>query len=356
MHPNKPKRHNVCHTSQESFVIMRPFIFVLFAGCSVHIPLEYMEPAGFTVPPEIQRIAIIDRLTNEHSFKVLYTLRDELASGPRFEVVTNEAAQSAYIASGLLVGQALTAEAAQSICKKTTASGIVSLNGIGLHKKMTVESNDEERTEVQRQRKSDGSEEEVEVTKTVTVYTYTNTQRAHSNWDLLNCDGESLNQHIVELTGTSVTTSEQPPSSSDGTFLSINPQGDKDRADELLGKVGRRYSTQISPWNARVSRRIYRGGNSDIRSGRKAAIAGDWNAAYENWKRSAKKGNADSPKAWLNLAVHHEQKGNLKIALKYAKRASKAIGKPWVHAYVADLEERIEKKIQLGQQLGADSE
>lgn len=318
--------------------------------------MEYMEPAGFTVPPEIQRIAIIDRNPGADRFKVLYTLRDELASGPRFEVVTNEAAQSAYTASGLLVGQALTAEAAQSICKKTTATGIVSLNTISRNQSMIIKSNDEERTEVQRQRKSDGSEEEVEVTKTVTVYTYTNTQRVHSNWDLLNCDGESLNEHNVEATVKTITNSEHPPSSSDGTFLSTNPQGDQNREDELLGQVGRRYSTQISPWNAQVARRLYRGGNSDIRSGRKAAIAGDWNAAYENWKKAAKKGNADSPKAWLNLAVHHEQKGNLKVALKYAKRASKALGKPWVHAYVSDLEERIQKKIQLGQQLGPDSD
>ncbi|MGB0641040.1 MAG: DUF6340 family protein [Myxococcota bacterium] len=335
---------------------MRPFVFVLFTGCSVHIPLEYMEPAGFTAPPEVQRLALVDRNPSEHSFKVLYTLRDELASGPRFELVSNEAAQGAYTATGSLVGQPLTADAAKAICDNTTATGIVSLKSLSLTNETTVDSHDEERTEVQRQRKSDGTEEEVEVTKMVTMYTYTHTTKGTSQWDLLNCNGESLDQHTVETDVERITSSEQAPSGTSGNFISTNTHQYQELEDEVLGRLGRTYSARISPWNAQVARRLYRGGNSDIRSGRKAAIAGDWNAAYESWKKAAKKGNADSPKAWLNLAVHHEQKGNLKVALKYAKRASKALGKPWVHAYVANLEERIQKKIQLGQQLGPDSD
>jgi hypothetical protein len=315
-----------------------------------------MEPAGFTAPPEVQRLALVDRSPSEHSFKVLYTLRDELASGPRFEVVSNEAAQSAYTATGSLVGQPLTSDAVKAICEKTTATGIVSLKSLSLTKATTVDSQDEERTEVQRQRKSDGTEEEVEVTKMVTMYTYTNTNKATSQWDLLNCNGQSLDQHTVETEVKTITTSEQPPSGSNGTFISTDTHRSQELEDELLGKLGRTYSARISPWNAQVARRLYRGGNADIREGRKAAIAGNWSGAYENWKKAAKKTNSDSPKAWLNLAVHHEQKGNLKIALKYAKRASKALGKTWVHAYVADLEERIQKKIQLGQQLGPDSD
>jgi tetratricopeptide (TPR) repeat protein len=136
----------------------------------------------------------------------------------------------------------------------------------------------------------------------------------------------------------------------------INAGGFTGVKNLLMKDVGELYRDRISPWSDTVSRRLFTGGSSHIRAGRRAAVAGDWESAYRRWKTAAKKHDSDSPRAWLNLAVLHEQKGNLKVARNYASRAAHATNKDWIHAYVSRLEESIEKKKRLGQQLGPETD
>jgi tetratricopeptide (TPR) repeat protein len=325
---------------------------VLFAmaGCSTHVPLEVMEPAAYTAPASVQRLALIDRAPSEHTFQVLYSLRDALSESPRFEVVPNESAQAAFTASATPSGQMLSAATAKKICKDTASSGIASLESLTVNDEWEWSERSEERTESQRFLKKDGTQEEVAVVKAVTVYEATLSLDASSRWTLLDCNGAVLDEHTVALDQKWVGEAE---SRADAR---LNAGNVKRLQSTMMGDLGLLYRSRISPWSAQISRKLFRGGNAHIRAGRKAAVSGDWSSAYRRWKIAAKKGNSDSPRAWLNLAVYHEQKGNLKLALKYAKRASHKLNKGWLHRYVGALEESIEKKIRLGQQLGPDVE
>jgi hypothetical protein len=329
---------------------MRLLIPLFFIGCATHVSLDVMEPAEINVPAPVQRLALVDRAPSAHSFQVLYGLRDALAEGPRFEVVANEAAQAAYAAGRATVGQSLGGLASAALCKKTGATGIVSLESVEVDDRWDWSERFEERSESQLLKREDGSSESVEVVKMVTVQQATLVLDSTSVWELLDCEGNSQDKHTVTL-------QQKRYGEGDTRADAQLNTGSVDRLQRaMMGDVSRAYRSRISPWNSMVTRRLFRGGNRDIRAGRKAAVAGDWSNAYKRWKATAKKGNSDSPRAWVNLAVLNERKGNLTIALKYARRAASAMNKGWVHAYVAKLEESIEKKTRLGEQLGPDSE
>ena len=329
---------------------MKKLLFLGAFGCSTHVPIDVMEPAEVTVPSPVQRLALVDRSPSEHSFQALYALREAVSGGPRFEVVSNEASQRAFTTSGAVVGQPLNADQAGAICTETSATGIVMLDSLRVDHDWIWSEREEERTEDQRILKQDGNEENVQVVKTVTVQLATLDITADSDWSLLGCDGEVIDAYSVNL---SQAWHGEGDSKADARAATGRV---KTHQSELMGDVGRRYRSRISPWQSRISRRMFSGGNAHIRAGRRAAVSGDWESAYRRWKIAAKKNNSDSPRAWLNLAVHHEQKGNLKVALKYAKRAALKMNKPWVHRYVSDLKTSIEKKKRLGQQLGPDNE
>lgn len=323
---------------------------LLFVGCSTHVPLNVMEPAEITVPAAVQRLALVDRAPSAHSFKVLYTLRDALSDGPRFEVIPNETVQAAYTAVKSTVGQPLGKVASAGLCKKTDSTGIVSLESVKVADRWDWSERSEERTESQLLKREDGTSETVEVVKMVTVHNAMLTLDSTTVWVLLDCEGNRLDEHTVVLQEKRLG---EGDSKSDARLETGSLEG---LQRTMMANMAWRYRSRISPWNDVVSRRLYRGGNRDIRSGRKAAVAGDWESAYKSWKKAAKKGNADSPRAWVNLAVLNERRGHLKVALKYARRAANALNKAWVHAYVAKLEENIEKKTLLGEQLGPEPE
>lgn len=329
---------------------MRWMALFLATGCATRVPIDVMEPAEYTVPASVARLALVDRAPSDYTFKTLYSLRESLADGPRFELVSNEAAQAAFTKASTTVGQPISKEAAEAICKQTAATGIVSLESLRADSQWSWSEREEERVEDQRILKTDGSQENVQVVKNVTVQLATLKMDVVSNWALMDCEGNVLDEHTVAL---DAFRNGEGDSKSDARLDAGNVNGLR---SALLGNVGILYMQRISPWGSQVSRRMFSGGNSHIRAGRRAAVEGDWESAYRRWKTAAKKGNSDSPRAWLNLAVHHEQKGNLKVALKYAKRAAHKLNKRWIHAYVTDLETSIEKKIQLGKQLGPETD
>jgi len=329
---------------------MRLIVPFLFVGCATHVPLNVMEPAEITVAAPVQQLALVDRSSSAHSYQVLYGLRDALAQGPRFEVVANEAAQAAYTAVKTTVGQPLDGKVTKALCKKTGATGIVSLESVVVDDRWAYDERSEERTESQLLKREDGTSESVEVTKMVAVHQATLTLESTADWQLLDCEGTLIDQHNVTL---KQMTSGEGDTQADAR---LNVGNVERLQGTLMGNLAHKYRGRISPWSNVISRRLFRGGNSHIRAGRKAAVSGDWSNAYKRWKTAAKKGNSDSPRAWVNLAVLNERKGNLKIALKYARRAANALNKRWVHEYVGKLEKSIEKKTRLGQQLGPESE
>ena len=68
---------------------MRWMALFLATGCATHVPIDVMEPAEYTVPASVARLALVDRAPSDYTFKTLYSLRESLADGPRFELVSN---------------------------------------------------------------------------------------------------------------------------------------------------------------------------------------------------------------------------------------------------------------------------
>jgi hypothetical protein len=320
-------------------------------GCAGHLRIDVMEPAEIKVKQDVTTLALVDRQPSRHSFKALYALREAVADAPRFKVVSNESAQAALNGAAPTSGKPLTKSNARSICRATGASGIASVERFVVHDEWVYSEREEEVTETQTVTLKNGDQEDVEVTRDVTIHEARFSLNVDSSWTLYDCDGEVLDTHAVAL---GQTWTGEAESKADARLDVGEPK--KLRAT-MMGSAGRVYRNHISPWARQVDRKYFRGGSSQVRAGRKLAEANAWDKAYKEWKKGAKVDrNKAAAKAWHNLAVYHEQKGNLKLALRYAKRASKVLGRGWVDDYPDLLEERIANKIRLGEQLGLEEE
>ncbi len=51
---------------------MRWMALFLATGCATHVPIDVMEPAEYTVPASVARLALVDRAPSDYTFKTLY--------------------------------------------------------------------------------------------------------------------------------------------------------------------------------------------------------------------------------------------------------------------------------------------
>ncbi len=336
---------------------MRTLIWTLALGtigCAGKKHIKVMEPAQISVPQPVQTLALVDRQANKHSFRVMYSLRDAITAGPRFGVVDNTAAQNALARQAVAAGQNLSKRAARSICAETNATGIVSLERFLIDDGWSYDWHTELVTESQFvTRTQDGEEttEAIDVTKEVKVHEATFSANLETEWSLYDCDGNVLDTHAM-----SQAQSWQGEGQSKSDARLEAGEAKKLRA-YLLGSVGRSYRARVSPFSHEIQRRYYRGGNHDLRAGHRAAQANDWVTAEREWASASKRKRARArAKAWHNLALLHEQQGDLDTALSYASRAADVLGKGWVKHYPQTLRERLTDQARVEQQLGIASD
>jgi hypothetical protein len=298
---------------------------------------------------------MIDRDGKRRGYKALYALDQAIGAAlsgpPRFDVVPYDTAKAAYEAHARDTNKPLSKAVTEGICEDAAVSGIVSIERLDLSDEWNFSTRTEEVTETQTVTRENGDEEEVEVTREVTIHEANLEITVDSNWKLYACDGEVIDTHGIKDARSWSAEGETRADAREnvGTVKTLRAT--------VLGTVGQTYRGRISPWDHTVVRRYFRGGSKQVRDGRKQAKSDDWDAAYALWKKGAKAGNPKAAaKAWHNLAVFHENKGNLKLALKYARRASKVLGRGWVDRYPAALEDRIADHERLGKQLGLEEE
>ncbi len=319
-------------------------------GCAGMAHVQVLEPAEITVKQSVKSLALVDRQSNKHSFKVMYALREGIAAGPRFEVIDNAASQAALTRQAQASGHALSKSAAGAICSDTQATGIVSLEQFIIDDSWDFSSREEEVTEsrtVTKTVKGRTVEKEIDVTRDVVIHEATFTVKLDTRWTLYDCDGEALDSHSMVDNG------EWTGEGSTRADAKLGTGQPKKLKATFLGTVGRKYRSRISPFTHHVLRLYYRWGSSEIRAGHSRVQEQDWGAAERLWTEAAKDSSKTlKAKAWHNLAVYHEQKGDLETALKYSKRAAKVLDTSWVRSYPDALEDRLKDDERLKKQLG----
>ena len=271
-----------------------------------------MYPARVTLPKEMKRFVLIDRsqsdqkknktgsfiegvLTGESPFAdrlgakyCVDGFRDLANSNVRLEIANAEYIQVAGSGSAAYTSQ-LSWEFVDSICNVYDADGIVSLDyfdsddpGIGLIGQ-PFNYND----------------------AVVTV---------KSRWKIYYADSSQ----IID---------EQALNTNWRKALSINrfdPLPPANRAVAEAGYlVGYDYGRQIVPALVWENRKIYTGGNSEMKVAGRRAIADNWPGAEELWVRILASSNKRKVlrRASFNLAVANEMKGDIGRAIEYARQS-----------------------------------
>jgi hypothetical protein len=123
---------------------------------------------------------------------------------------------------------------------------------------------------------------------------------------------------------------------------------------ELARDLGRRYLRRISPYSRVLHRRYFRGPNTHLRAGHKAINIREFEEARKHWKTASESPRAKAQaKAWHNLAVIQENKGNMQRAVSLSTKASKVLSPVWVSMYTDELQERMDRLSRLEAQMAA---
>lgn len=301
-------------------------IFLLLtslAGCSSFsvMNFEVMRPAGYSVPPEIKSVVLVDNSivfpdTNvsiimldkeiikvdttkvaDYSSHVLNTIRDELLSRMFFDTVYVDTIQYKKISRGAALGK-LSYNQIQNICSKFGADAIISLDAYRYTNNISI------------QTLIDYDE-----------YYSTYDASAINYWRIYDCFNMSiLNFHLQQDTifwdniGSTLNGSLNP-------FISF---------DKATHKIGSYLSYQmvdyLVPYWEEVSRNLYTSGSMHFLNASDWVNRGNWEEAEKIWNyiysNSSKKAKI---KAALNLALAFERYGDIDEATDWAYKVYKIL-------------------------------
>ncbi len=319
---------------------------LLLAGCKGHVTINYLKPARVTIVPSVRILAPIDRAGQHLSGEAMSELITQLGYSGRFQIIEPVAAAASFAKHPAIVGMPLTQEVARGVCADTGADGIVALESIQPEPSWSDATKyvDHIRTEEY----TEGGETKVrEIREEYELAVATLSLRYSSFWSTYDCNAKVLDAYEVVVQHEAVGEGETPALAraaiADQNALHFAAAHD----------IAQRYARRISPTGTSVDRVFYRGGSPGLRSGTKAAAAGDWDKARERWQAAVddSEGKAKG-KALFDLAVAHEEQGLLDEALELAQRADHLLDSSTSARYVKQLNKRLELEKKLGRQLG----
>ncbi len=319
---------------------------VLLAGYKGHVTLNYMKPARVTIDPSVVTLAPLDRAGEHLSADALAELVDQLGYSGRFQVIEPAAAAASFAKNPAIAGMPLTQDIARGVCTDTSADGLVALENIEPQPtwsdttKYVENIRTEEYTE-------DGETRVREVREEYELAVATLTLSYQTFWSTYDCNAKVLDAFEIvvvhEAVGEGDTPAQARAAISDQNALHFAAAHD----------TARRYARRIAPTGSTVDRVFYKGGSPGIRSGSQAAANGNWERARERWAAAVEDSEGKAKgKALFDLAVAHEQAGQLNEALDYAQRADRLLDNGTTAKYIKQLVRRIEQEKKLGRQLG----
>ncbi len=344
------------------FKLFRNILFFLLtawmSSCASFTEIHYdiLRPAGFSVPPEIKSVVLIDNSADfpdtaaniikvdeeivkvdttkvrDYPEHVIKTVAEELNQRMFFDTVYVDTLKYKKPGRATLLN-GLSDVQIDSICRKFGADAIISLDAYKYTNEISI---------------IDLSDYEYYASYDASALNY---------WRMLRCSDHSvLNVHLQkdtifwENTGESINSSLRTfPEFKKATF-------------EIGSYLAHQYVDYLSPYWEEATRRLYTNGNMNFINATEWVNKGNWLEAEKIWNYIYKNGSKKARiKAALNIATSFEKEGDIDNAISWAYKAYKTLIESskgstklqlYVFSYYKDLSVRKREKRKLIEQLG----
>lgn len=342
------------------FVIM----LVLTASCTKSVYLNVLKPAPITISKEINTIAVVNRykprkgtgwqnvLEGAFTGEQLWMDRDGalsavngvsqgLLQSPRFTVKS-----VSFELEGTGTGNfppPLSSDEITKLCNELNVDALLLLESFDSDKFSTVK----QRERNQNTKSKNESNTNSNSTKNV-YYEANQTINVSVGWRLYNKNTLTISDEVTLRSGLSWN-KEGKTEREALSFLPVEREAIKDVGYD----AGLRYASRISPTWITVTRSYYGKGSENIKQGFLRAQNNDWEGAIQFWKNEVETSNdfKIKGKAAFNMAVASEVKGELDMALMWAKKSGYDFKNKKGINYIRQIQQRIDEIKMLNEQM-----
>lgn len=339
------------------------YLLLVLAGssCMRSVSLTVLQPAQFTVPEHIAKIAVVDRskpsngwlnvlegvLTGEaigqdrrSREEAVAGLTEGLRNTPRFQVVRTGIEMTGTRAGNNMPAPLPWSEV-ERICREHQADAVVTIESFDSDNAVTTQ---------RRQNKTkDKNGKEI-----ITIHFDSDMRTGvRMGWRMYDPKNKTIIDEFVTddfIRSNSTGNSERDAVSRLPAPTSVS------RRVAFMG--GQHYGMRIAPTYVRVSRSYYakaKGVKSEMKQAARYAQSGSWDKAAGIWSRLYETNKKSSDKvagrAAYNMAIAAEMKGNLVVALEWAKKSWEVHGNKQARNYIYTLQNRLDDQERVGRQM-----
>jgi len=322
--------------------------------------MKAIAPAEIMVPNHIKTVAIVDRSRARNAGQsvlgviegaisgeeigadtqgrhmAIGAVRELLTESPRFDIVTPNLDRREIGSS--LFARNLDWQTAQTICEAANCEGIISLeafdsdidNDVDVSETTIFENGEEKQIK------------EYEADQTLTVVT------AWRFYDVENrLIVDEVRDYATERSWSSTgDTESEAVDNLPGQTASVEAVGDQSGID---------YARRVAATYYWITRRLFKAGDSGLRTAARHARSGDWKRAAHIWTDLSRTGGSAKvrSRAMYNLAVDLERQGALDKAMEMARSAQKLHDKGRIRNYAETLRVRQAEEREAERQLEA---
>jgi hypothetical protein len=331
------------------------------SSCMRSASMTVLQPAKFTVPEHIAKLAVVDRskpsngwlnvlegvLTGEaigqdrrSREEAVDGLTEGLRNTPRFQVIRTGIEMTGSKA-GSNMPQPLPWSEIERVCRENHADAVVAIESFDTDNNVST---------VRRESKSKNAKTGKE---TITV-TYHSDMRSsvRMGWRMYDPQSKII---IDEYTTDDFTVSDGSGSTEREAVNRLPSQTSVTRQVANIG--GEHYGMRIAPTYVQVSRAYYakaKGHKTEMKQADRFAKAGSWDKAAEQWKRIYESNLTNKKVAGrtaYNMAVAAELSGNAILAQEWAKISWEKHGNKKAREYIYTLENRMNDQRKANQQM-----
>lgn len=343
------------------FYLIAIFTTALLSSCMRSASLTVLQPARFTVPEHISKLAVVDRSKPSNGWlnvlegmvtgeaigqdrrsreEAVAGLTEGLRNTPRFQVIRTGIEMTGAKA-GVNLPQPLSWSEVENICREHRADAVV-----------TIESFDTDNN-VSTARRESKSKDSKTGKETITVrYESDMRTSVRMGWRMYDPKSKII---IDEFITDDYTKSNGSGSTERNAISNLPSQTSVTRRVAFIG--GEHYGMRIAPTFVRVSRSYYakaKGAKAEMKQAARFAASGSWDKAAEQWKRIYETHQQDKKiagRAAYNMAVAAEMRSNPVVALDWAKKSWEQYGNKKARSYIYTLENRLNDQRKTDEQM-----
>lgn len=332
-------------------------LFTIACSSTNKVTMSVQEPAVVTIPPDMEKIGIIDRsltrsetgiresldqvfslkspeLDKNGASAALTGLTEELRKNERFISVTRTDAPRQSSPSSGVFPAPIAWDSIDEICREHDLDGLFSLEFYDTDSQISY-STQQVTLKGPLGVEIPGLEHIAEVRTTVKTgwRIYDHTSR--------NIIDEFVSSETVVTSGRGINPAEAAKAIS----------GRTEAVQTESGNMGTFYGRSILPYWTRVSRDYYVRGNDSFKTAKRRAQTGNWDGAAELWLRETDNRKAKiAGRAHYNMAIINEINGELDMAIDWAGIAYEDYGDKNALRYLRTLQNRKARAEQLRRQ------